>query len=247
MSNLAEQEYFVAGYGGFTLSEAMQLWKTKYRDDIRDFYKDVCDHPSMDELKEYVTEMWDTIEEVNATQAFQQQNVEKRRAFFDAIGVAKLMSEIKPTLLDKQTIAKKRMGWDDDNKEVEKIFNDVYELYLVPRDKLYAGVNDRWFRGYDDAYVVRCWCTTTNREYWIFTDGRQFTTHRYNSLLGRYEQTKPDAIQAIAWTIRINVSDPERIYRQGDIIVVKHSNNSKTVEPYHLNRDQYLQLMYSET
>lgn len=247
MSNLAEQEYFVAGYGGFTLTEAMQLWKTKYRDDIRDFYKEVCNHPSMDELKEYITEMWDTIQEVSATQAFQQQNVEKRRAFFDAIGVAKLMETIKPTLLDRQTITKKRMGWDDDNKEVERVFEDVYELYLVPSEKLYSGVDQKWFRGNEDAYVVRCWCTTTNREYWIFTDRRQFEVHRYQPALGTYEKDKPDAIQGIAWTIRINVSEPERIYRQGDIIVVKHSDKSTTVEPYHLNKEQYLQLMYSET
>lgn len=247
MSKLAELEYFVAGYGGFSLTEAMQLWKTKYRDDIRDFYKDVCNHPSMDELKEYVTEMWDTIQEVDATKAFQVQNVEKRRAFFDAIGVAKLMETIKPQLLDKQVITKKRTGWDDDNKEVERVFEDVYELYLVPKEKLYSGISDRWFPGNDDAYVVRCWCTTTNREYWIFTDRTQFTAYRYNSELGQYESNKPDAIQGIAWTIRINVSNPERIYRQGDIIVVKHGPESKTVEPYHLKKEQYLQLMYSET
>lgn len=247
MSNLTEHEYFVAGYGGFTLSEAMQLWKTKYRDDIRDFYKDVCNHPSMDELKEYVTEMWDTIQEVDPTTAFQQTNVEKRRAFFDAIGVARLMETIKPELLDKQTITKKRMGWDEDNKEVERVFEDVYELYLVPKEKLYAGIEQRWFSGNIDAYIVRCWCTTTNREYWIFTDRTQFNVHRWNAEAGKYQTDKPDAIQGIAWTIRINVSDPERIYRQGDIIVVKHSATSKEVEPYHLTKDQYLQLMYSET
>lgn len=247
MSNLADNEYYVSGFGGFTLSEAMQLWKTKYRDDIRDFHKEVCNHPSMDELKDYVTEMWDTIQEIDATKAFQVQNVEKRRAFFDAIGVAKLMDTIQPTLLDRQVITKKRTDWDDDNNEVEKVFEDVYELYLVPKEKLYAGIEDRWFAGNEDAYVVRCWCTTTNREYWIFTDRRQFNSHYYNSETGKYEQKKADAIQGIAWTIRINVSNPERIYRQGDIIVVKHSLESKEVEPYHLTKDQYLQLMYSET
>lgn len=247
MSKLAEYEYVVAGYGGFTLTEAMQLWKTKYRDDIRDFYKEVCNHPSMDELKDFVTEHWDSIEPVNATEAFQVQNVEKRRAFFDAIGVARLMEEIKPELLDRQVIVKKRMGWDEDNNQVEREFEDVYELYLVPREKLYAGIEQRWFMGNEDAYVVRCWCTTTDREYWIFTDRMQFNMQRYNSETKQWAKTTPDAIQGIAWTIRIDVEKPERIYRQGDIIVVKHAPDAEKVEPYHLSKQQYLDLMYSET
>jgi len=56
-----------------------------------------------------------------------------------------------------------------------------------------------------------------------------------------------DAIRAIAWTIRLDISHPEKIYRQGDIIVAKKSKDSKDVRPYHLNKEQYLDLMYSET
>ncbi len=247
MSNtLAAHSYVVSGYSGFTLTEALQLWKTKYQDDIRDFYKEVCNHPIMDELKDFVTENWDSIEPVNVQQAFLQENIEKRRAFFDAIGIVRLVKELNPTLLDKQTITKKRFGWDDDNKEVEKVFEDTYELYMIDKDVLYKGIKDSWFAGNDHAYVVRCWCTTTNREYWIFT--RNLTnTYRINPKTGGYEQPPHDAIASIAWTIRINVKDPERIYRQGDIIVVKHGPKSQEVFPYHLEKEQYLELMYSET
>jgi hypothetical protein len=61
------------------------------------------------------------------------------------------------------------------------------------------------------------------------------------------DSKKPDAIRAIAWTIRIDVTNPEKIYRQGDIIVVKKSKDSVETREYHLDKDQYLQLMYSET
>jgi hypothetical protein len=60
-------------------------------------------------------------------------------------------------------------------------------------------------------------------------------------------EAKWDAIRAIAWTIRVDVTHPERIYRQGDIVVAKMSPKSETVRPYHLTADQYLKLMYSET
>ena len=245
-STLADYDYVVSGYRGFTLSEAMQLWKTKYQDDIRDFYKEVCNHPSMDELKEFVTDNWESINPINVQQAFMQDNIEKRRAFFDAIGIARLIKELDPVLLDKQTITKKRFGWDDDNKEVETIFEDTYELYQVSKDILYKGITDRWFIGNDDTYVVRCWCTTTNREYWIFTQNLTNIYH-INPKTNNYEKHPHDAIASIAWTIRINVKNPERIYRQGDIIVVKHGPDSTETRPYHLDKEQYLQLMYSET
>jgi hypothetical protein len=64
---------------------------------------------------------------------------------------------------------------------------------------------------------------------------------------------KPDAIRSIAWTVRIDVPEEnvEKIYRQGDIIVAKMKPKAKinesTVRPYHLTKEQYLSLMYSET
>jgi len=59
--------------------------------------------------------------------------------------------------------------------------------------------------------------------------------------------SSPDAVSAIAWTIRINITHPKRIYRQGDIIIAEESENSVITAPYHLNKQQYLALMYSET
>jgi hypothetical protein len=67
------------------------------------------------------------------------------------------------------------------------------------------------------------------------------------------EKSKADAIRAIAWTVRINVPEEnvEKIYRQGDIIVAKMKDKAKmtesTLRPYHLSKEQYLSLMYSET
>jgi hypothetical protein len=67
------------------------------------------------------------------------------------------------------------------------------------------------------------------------------------------EGPEPDAIRAIAWTVRVDVPEEnlEKIYRQGDIIVAKMKDSAKATEttfnPYHLSKEQYLSLMYSET
>jgi hypothetical protein len=254
MSNIkyADLEYTVSAYRNFTLTEALRLWKSKYPEFV-DFKKDVIKHNSHEDFGIFVHSVWDTITPVTVDEAFKETNLERRRVFFDCIGIRRIFSELNPEMLDRQVITKKRTKWDEDNNQEEYIFEDVYELYKIPvqkinPDNIDADVSVSWttrrlFKD-DDIYAVRCWCTTTNREYWIYVPKMacdpSFVNHRGNTF-------KPDAISAIAWTIRINIDKPERIYRQGDIIVVKVGEESKRTWPRHLTKDQYLELMYSET
>ena len=111
---------------------------------------------------------------------------------------------------------------------------------------------DRWGNApTQNIYAVRCWCTTTNREYWLYVPREAaLGTSWWNR---DSEGTKADVIRAIAWTVRVDVPEEnvEKIYRQGDIIVAKMKDKAKVAEsnftPYHLSKEQYLSLMYSET
>jgi hypothetical protein len=241
--NYSEQQYIVNGREGYDLTTALRLWKTKYETDFRDFVRDVTPHESLFDFRDFVESMWEEIIPVTVQEALSQANAEDRRNYFDAIGVEKLFKQLNPTLRDKQVIKKKRTRWDDNNDSFEYEFEDVYELYEMPADKLFD--KDRWGRMRDPVYAVRCWCTTTNREYWLYVPMEAATGVRW---LSSQEDIKYDAIRAIAWTIRIDIENPERIYRQGDIIVVKRGEQSsiKSMD-YHLGKEQYLSLMYSET
>jgi hypothetical protein len=235
-----KQSYIVCNQGGFKLSEALKLWKAKYPEFI-DFKKDVITNPSLEDFGKFVEEYWNSISPATVEEALRQENTETRRTYFDCIGVQKLFKSLDPKVLDRQVITKKRANWDDENKEVFRTFEDVYELYEIKGTKLFE--KDRWGREPNPVYAVRCWCTTTNREYWLYVNQEAATGQRWWG----DDPKKADAIRAIAWTIRIDITNPERIYRQGDIIVVKKSENSEERNPYHLDKDQYLQLMYSET
>jgi hypothetical protein len=245
--------YTVSAYRNFTLTEALRLWKAKYPEFV-DFKKDVIKHKSIEDFGNFVEELWDDIQEVTIQEAFAENNLERRRVYFDAIGIRKLFKELDPELLNREVINKKRIAWDDDNKQFEREFEDVYELYKIDAKKIAptdpdshnAGWMSRRLFNNTDIYAVRCWCTTTNREYWIYVPEAAFDRHP----LSRREELgniNYDAIQAIAWTIRIDVTNPERIYRQGDIIVVKLAENSEKTWSRHLTKEQYLELMYSET
>ena len=234
--------YAVNGKEGFKLSQALRLWKTRYEKDFRDFERDVITHPGLYDFRDFVKEMWEQITPVTVEEALSQTNAEDRRSYFDAIGVEKLFKQLDPKLRDKQVIRKKRTRWDDKNDSYEYEFKDVYELYEIEGKKMFE-VN-QWGREPEPVYAVRCWCTTTNREYWLYVPREAATGRRW----GAAHNGDYDAVRAIAWTIRIDVHMPERIYRQGDIIIVK--TNDKTVfdQPQrHLTKEEYLQLMYSET
>ena len=247
-SSYAKYRYVVNNRDGFDLTTALRLWKTKYQDDIRDFFKDVITHDQLQDFGYFVEECWNRIEPFTVEDALKVENTEERRTYFDCIGIEKLFKALDPKLLDKQVLDKKRQRWDDEFNEYTYTFEDVYELYEIEGTKLYE--KDRWGQLPQPVYAVRCWCTTTNREYWLYVPREAALGTSWWRVDG--EDTKPDAIRAIAWTVRIDVPEEnvEKIYRQGDIIVAKMKDKSKATEyttPYHLSKEQYLSLMYSET
>lgn len=237
--------YTINNRPGFSLTEAVRLWRTKYSD-IKDFDKEVITHEGLYPFRDFVHEMWDDIKPVTVQEALSLDNTEMRRTYFDCIGVEKLFKELQPELRDRQVIMKKRTRWDDNNDQYEYEFEDVYELYEIEGTKLYE--QDQWGRKPNAVFAVRCWCTTTNREYWIYVNEEAATGRRQFFWADQDKPIVYDAIRAIAWTIRLDVKNPERIYRQGDIIIAKLSPNStETKDTYHLSKEEYLNLMYSET
>ena len=238
----SKQNYTVSNRDGFSLSDALSLWKAKYSD-LKDLKKDIIIHESLEDFGNFIEEMWDSIEPVTVKQALAQDNTETRRVYFDCIGIQKLFTSLKPKLRDKQTIKKKRTKWDDNDNPVEYEFEDVYELYEIEGKKLFD--KDQWGRDPQPIYAVRCWCTTTNREYWLYVNQEAATGKRWST-----EDPSYDAIRAIAWTIRVDVAEEniERLYRQGDIIVAKIKDGSQSMNwQRHISKEEYLTKLYSET
>lgn len=244
--------YNVSGIRELGLDLAMRLWRAKY-ETVEHFRRAVIKSPLLNEFYEFMVEMWDDIKPVTIEEAFQQKNAEMRRVYFECIGVVNMFKQLEPELVDRQVINKNRASWDDDNVQIEYSFEDVYELYRIPALKLFGDVegSTRFGRGESEfVYAVRCWCTSTGHEFWLYVT-QEASIHEDEKARGITRSwqnpTKFDVVSAIAWTIRIGITNPERIYRQGDVVIVKASKNSKEIPPYHLNKDQYLKLMYSES
>ena len=166
----------------------------------------------------------------------------------------------KPQLVNKQTVLKKRMRWDKNNDPYEYVFRDTYSLYRIKIKDLLGDATDyalntfrrmssfEFDRNY--IYAVQCRCTTTAREYWLMLPEASGLTSNNETDRLLVEANK-DAISAIAYTIQVpNKHNIKRIWRQGDIIITQLNNeflSNAIGKPEPLSKEEYLNLMYSET
>lgn len=225
-------EYRVHGQIGQNYESALRCWKTQHKTfDV--FLREVITYDSMKTFADHVQPIWDEIKPLTITEAFAEKNIELRRLMFSCIGIEEMFKQLEPELIDRQEIDFKNKRWNKDNQPYFENIKDVYELYSIKGEKLFPEEND-WRKQNFDTYAVRCWCTTTGREYWIYVP--------------RWEGEKNDAVSAIAWTMQMTISNPEYIVRQGDVIIAKASKDSVEYKnPQHLTKEQYLTLLQSQT
>ena len=217
----------------FPLDRAVRLFKK-------------CEKFSKDYLLKYIYDkntfntLWEKEKPMEAAEVFALDNAEQRMIAIKYIGMAELLSHYEHKVLDKQTVKKQNKRWSiNQNGEIEQrvdLIDDTYELLKV---KYKEG------RETFDIVGIRCKCTTTEREYFIYVP----------PINDNWDKPKypTDAITAIASTFRINVK-PEAvkaIRRQGDVInvVIKKDWEGKDWKcnwrP--VTKDEYLTKLESET
>lgn len=106
-----------------------------------------------------------------------------------------------------------------------KEYDVIFETHRVNGRKM----------GISDAYAIRCWCTTTENEHWIWIEDKYAN----------------DPLEAIASTFRIHenlVPFIKELKRQGDILLVELT---KDIDPrgdlVSLTKDQYFSLLTAQS
>lgn len=219
--------------------KAIQIWKLTYKT-IEEFVDKVVNpNPALNQILKYVSDNWNDAKDVSFEECFKEKNIEIRRLLFRGLGMEVMMKELKPELLGATTLAHPSIKWDKDNKPTNFINEEVYELYKIDgtkfksKEELEELDKESWgykrISTYESVYAVRCWCCSTGREYWIYVP--------------QHVGEKNDPIEAIAWTVRLNFTEPQFIMRQGDVIIAKNSVNSRACSPYHLSGKEYRKLL----
>jgi hypothetical protein len=184
-------------------------------------------------------------------------NIEERRIAINCLGIENVVKQVKPRLISRRELTKKTTWVNNNGKLETKKFDDVYELYEVLYDNLFNGIETaNWVRK-TPYHFVKCKCTSTDREYYIWVDAQ--SVYRTNdSREQRWYSSDDDygskinAIQAIAWTIQTNVpkGNIEKIVRQGDCILIKPSAELDKLNinsTRHLTEEEYKTLLVAES
>ena len=147
-----------------------------------------------------VINMYDQVEPFTYVEAFKIEDQQFRATVFGSIDVTEMI----------ETLGAKRIA--TDGKHVnQKVysesgeflgyheFDNIYEVYEVSGEKL--GLEE-------NLYALKCWCTTTNKEHWLWIE----------------DQYKDSPLEAVASTFRIHenlIPHVKEIKRQGDILLVE--------------------------
>jgi len=219
----------------FPYDEGCRLLKLKHTE---------CPFPSL-------AEFWNDIKPMTFAEIAKFENLEHRRVGMLCLGLERLVEQIQPELIDRQTI-KKKTTWINSKGELETVtFDDTYELFEVSGEYLSEGLQ-KWQK-MQPCYFVKFKDTSTDRQYMIWVDIQEVyrTNYDKNKNYFNFFDFTPkmvNAIQAIAWTMQVNVEKDniEKIIRQGDCILVKPKEN-RFCEPRHLTEEEYRTLLVAES
>ena len=102
----------------------------------------------------------------------------------------------------------------------------MYETHEINGEKL--GIEDK-------LYAVKCWCTSTNKEHWIWID----------------EKYKDDPLNAIASTFMVHenvIPHIKALKRQGDLLLLEMEEDVKPEgEMVSLTKEQYFGLLVAQS
>lgn len=165
----------------------------------------------MDKFKEVLKELEETYENVKPftyREAFElsQNNDPFAADLFDTMNVGEMIKNLGHEMIsvDGKNLTQKRYDKDGRITGTYELHN-VYEVHKVNGEKL----NVR-----EDLYAVKCWCTSTDTEHWLWIENNP--------------EYIENPLKAIASTFRIHKSvipHIKALKRQGDILLVEMKND----------------------
>lgn len=186
-----------------TVSDYLKFLKGKYLTKERfmeEYVPRISTTEMLKELKGFLVDNFDDATPYTYEEAFKIEDEQFRIKVFETIDISEMVENLgkKRLKVDGKKVMEKKYSKDGDFLGIEEN-NNIYETYEVSNEKLGLEGN---------SYVVKCWCTTTNKEHWLWIE----------------EKYKDDPLAAIASTFRVHenlIPHIKELKRQGDILMVE--------------------------
>lgn len=187
-------------------------------------YMDMPDTTFMSELED----MYDDVVPYTYNEAFAIKNDSYKAKVFGSINITDMITSLGHKRIATEGKQVKHKKFDNEGNFLgTEEYDVIYEVHEVNGEKL--GLTE-------NVFAIRCWCTTTDKEHWLWIE----------------EQYKNSPLEAVASTFRIHenlISNIKEIKRQGDVLLVEM--NDENIKPegniVPLNATQYFSLLTAQS
>lgn len=178
--------------------------KTRFKTRFTDNIEEICEkHPIFSNVKGLITEMlglYSKVKPFSYAEAFAIKDEQFKAVVFGSVNINEMIDSLgsKRIKTDGIKLNHKQFTLDGELNGYKE-YDNIYEVYEVDGNKL--GLDEK-------LYVIKCWCTSTNKEHWLWIDGKH----------------KDDPLSAIAATFMIHenlIPNIKEIKRQGDVLLVE--------------------------
>ena len=174
-----------------------------------------------------LSEMYNDVEPFTFKESFELDGREFQALVFSSIDIPQMINELGAIRIKTDGIKVNHRQYDGEgNFTGVKEYDNIYETHEIEGKKL----------GLDESlYAVKCWCTSTNKEHWLWID----------------DQYKDDPLTAIASTFVVHkniIPHIKALKRQGDILLTEMDEDVKPEgEMVSLTKEQYFGLLVAQS
>lgn len=189
-------------------------------------YLTAYDREDLLEEKNQLLAFFTKVQPFSYVEAFKIVDLSLRRIVFETINVPELMEHLGNKRISVEGKQLTHKFYKEDGSYVLKTYDVVYEIYLLKGQKLKI----------EDCYVLKCWCTSTDKEHWLWLEG---------------DFSNKSPLEAVASTIRVYknmIPFIKSLKRQGDVLLFEMEQeifpNGEIVA---LTADQYFGFLIAQS
>jgi hypothetical protein len=225
-----EDEYQIARFLRGAYNENKPRFQKRFLDFFNAQFK-ALDFEYFSNILNNIEKCWDIVTPFSYKEAFELKGQQFRALVFSSINVSEMIKELGATRVNTEGKELINKTWNKYLNKFEEVpYSVVYELYHVNGEKL--GIES------SSLPIVKCWCTTTDSEHWLWVDNSSFSNN--------------SPLEAIASTCVIYKSMEgkiKHIIRQGDVFLFEMTEDvmpSESEELITLPMNQYFSLLKSQ-
>lgn len=224
-----------------TYDDGARLIKTQYRSNLPRIKARFLDKLStwlqMNDIKNHkdITDFYEqrikAVKEISYEEAFKLENATYRNEVFKVINISEMIENLGAKRIKTEGLELINKIVDTEKGEFRNVpLHQVYELHEVSGEKL--GVNEL-------IYCLKCWCTSTNKEHWLWIDTK---IGKSGNIL--------EAIASTCVVYKSMINKIKHIIRQGDVFLFEMTEPmviDESEELVSLKADTYFKLLKSQS